>query len=476
MEATTIPAPLPPPAAESDDLHASQRDRHNVFMCAAGEGLWSLGMGLVSSGTVFPFLLTALGMGPSVIGLVGTIESACAIIPQLLGAFLFRGTDNLRVRLAFWHAAYVVPFIVVMALLLCFSPRLSPMLVATGLLVCWGGFYACVSVIVASWIDWLGHVFSPRIRGTVFGLLGAVASAAAALAGLVAGWLVAGDDSVTGYARNYFIAAGLGVVSMGAFYLMKDTPALAEHTQAASQGRAPAHAPWASVRASMAASLRDRTVRGFLIARSLSVMGFAFPPFMSLHFASSQGGNLSTEFIFSCGAAQALGTAAGCLVMGRVGDKRGHRLGLIVGAALQCVALVIPLCFVGGWPCVASFVLAGLAMGGTSVAHSNLLLESCPHDQRQAHITICNVTLAIPAATAPLLAGLLAEHYDELRFHLFVYIVPRLPTAATQTLISLLSGSVGYLPIFIASLAMSLAATTWILARLHDPRNLHVHH
>lgn len=445
MEVPPIPAPMPPHASETADPREAARDRHNIFMCAAGEGLWSLGMGLIPSATVFPFLLTALGMGKSVVGLVGMIESLCGIVPQLLGAFLFRGTDNLRVRLAIWHAAYVVPFWGLMGLLLCFSSRLAPEWVATGLLICWGAFFACVSVIVASWIDWLGHVFSPRIRGTVLGIQGAAAAGATALAALVAGWLIARDDSVPGYARLYFIATALGILSMGAFYLMKDTPTLEAHTQAASQGRAPAHAPWSTIRAAMMASLRDRTMRGFLIARTLSVLGFAFPPFMALYFASPQGGELSKEFVVWCGAAQAVGTALGNFAMGRVGDRHGHRVGLFVGAAVQSVALVVPICLGGRWPCVASFMLAGFALGSTSVAHLNLLLETCPHDQRQAHITIGNVTLAIPAAAAPILAGLVGDRF-------------------------------GYPPIFIASLVMSLAAAGWILAKVHDPRNLHVHH
>jgi hypothetical protein len=75
------------------------------------------------------------------------------------------------------------------------------------------------------------------------------------------------------------------------------------------------------------------------------------------------------------------------------------------------------------------------------LSSSNLVIESCPHDHRLAHITAANVVLALPILTLPFLAGLLAQ-------------------------------AAGLQALFAVSLAFSVAAALWFLFRVREPRDV----
>lgn len=424
----------------------------------------------MASGTVLPVLLYQLGMTKAVVGLIGAIESLGGNLFQIVGLRVFRRRRGLKFGLIAWHLVMIVPIPGLMALLLLASGRLSPGVVAAGLLIAWALFWASLGVAIGCWIDWLGHVFPPRIRGIALGLLGAAAALANVAAALVASWLVGLDSSVAGYARHYALATLLTGVSMVAFWYVRDPVEDQPHDEAdlppntsiegggQQETAAPSPSPgtgsdaaavssvdWTAIAAAMASSLRDPPFRNFLVGRTLGAMGLAFVPFVTIHYLSPLGGNLSEKFVVGSGAAAALGTAAGNLVLGRLGDRRGHRLGLILAIVAQCAALVVAILVPGAYGCLGAFALAGMAIGGVNVSGLNLLLETCPHAQRQAHIIAGNLALAGPSGLAPLLAGLVGDRF-------------------------------GSRAIFALCLLSSLAGIVWLMLRFVEPRRLRPSH
>ena len=126
-----------------------------------------------------------------------------------------------------------------------------------------------------------------------------------------------------------------------------------------------------------------------------------------------------------------------------MGDRCGHRIGMIVGAAAQVLALGIMLAGGGLGSCLVGYACIGVCNGVFVVSFTNILFETCPHDNRMAHLTLGSLALAGPAIIAPLLAGQVAQ-----RFGLDV--------------------------LFAICLALSAAALLWFIFRTKEPRDLEI--
>ncbi len=380
----------------------SPRDRRNTLFACLGDACWGLGTGTVASGTVLVVILTQLGAGKKTIGFIGAIEGAGYLLTQALGPFLFRNRAKLKAHLLYWHLATVIPFLPIMGLLVYFSPKLSPVTVRVGLLLCWAGFTVAVGVVIASWIDWLAQVYDRRTRGTTVGLILAASFLALMAGQLVASWLIARDPSTPGYARHYLLAT-LGALASIGIYALIDDPGHTDTTSGVPRDLA-------HMAAQIRLSLADKNMRGFLSARGLGLLGFLIGPFLTIYYTSAEGGALSPPLLVSCGAAGALGAAAGVALFGRAGDRFGHRAVLLAGTALQVVTLTFVLCGQGPVNCAIVFALAGLAAGAAGIAQFNLLMDASPHESRVVHIVAGNLALAPAVVLGPLAAGAFADY------------------------------------------------------------------
>jgi MFS family permease len=90
---------------------------------------------------------------------------------------------------------------------------------------------------------------------------------------------------------------------------------------------------------------------------------------------------------------------------------------------------------------VLALICAGLGQSAGFMASTNLLLETCRHDNRLAHMTVGNMLLAPVTIGAPLIAAQSAAHF-------------------------------GSRPVFGASVVLSICAVAWLTLRLREPRSL----
>jgi MFS family permease len=251
-----------------------------------------------------------------------------------------------------------------------------------------------------------------------------------ALGGLSAGRLLAAAPGFPTYAALSLLAGFLACLSFAAFVLIDDPGARA------------AAPPRPSVRvllAHFAHSLRTANFRALLAGRLLATAGFCVVPLIAAYYAGPAGGGLANDRLVTYGAAMALGSAVGNLVLGRLGDRRGHRAGMLVAVGMQAVTLAIVLTTRGPLGCACAYFGAGICAAGSFVSHTNLLYETCPHDHRLAHMTVGNLVLGLGAAPAPFLAGWLAT-------------------------------AVGLRMVFTVELVLSLAALAWCVTLLREPR------
>ncbi len=245
-----------------------------------------------------------------------------------------------------------------------------------------------------------------------------------------AGRLLSLEGRLSSFAILYLAASLFGGVSILAFSLIEDPEG---DRGEGHPGLTPADmARWFRL------SLADRSFRRFLAGRMLTTAGFCILPFVAVHYTSSQGGSLPAAQVVTLGVLMSAGAAISNVAFGWIGDRRGHRVGVTVEAALQALAIAIVLHVPGPAGCAAAYLVVGLFGGASNVANLNMVLETCPHGHRLPHITIANLLLSA-RSVFPLLA---------------VLIVARL----------------GFAVVLRGSLALSAAAAAWCLFLVREGR------
>ena len=423
---------MEPTLTRGRDPAAAQPYIHNTAINIAGESLWGLQAALVAPATVLTVLLASLQASEMTIGSIAAIEGGLIVAPQILGNYLFHSRRHRKRDLMLWHFVVILPLLFVMAALACPAFPTAAAARRLGLLAAFALFISGIGVATPAWADWLAFLFPQQRRGMVMGVTWFSASVAAAGGALLSGWAINNWPGMSTYAWLYAGAGLLAYASLAVFCFMNDAEAAA----------APPTLPprTADLLRRFRDSLGDRNFRAFLVGRVLATAGFCMVPFIAVYYISAQGGGMARGTVVSSGAAQAVGMALSGLLLGRLGDERGHRLGMLIGVATQVGALALILLSSGLWSCLVAYFGVGVCISVGMVSHFNMLFETCPHDARMAHITVGNTVISVAAIGAPLLAGLVA-------------------------------GTWGLKPLFAICLALSVLALLWFVMLVKEPRD-----
>ena len=414
-----------------DPCTVKKRDLKNAAKVVTGDSLWGFQTDLVAPITVLALLLMRHQAGETMISAISSIEAGFVILPQILGNYLVGSVHRRKRLLVTWHLFAIIPFLFLMGVFARSSDSLPASTIRWGLLACFGGYYLFMGVIVAVWMDWMADLFHQGIRGSVFGTTLAFYSLLGACGSLLSGGLIERVARPEVFGWLYWSAGAVGAVSMMVFATVddptRDKPDRTLRLDTVTLFDRIGH------------SLRDREFRSYLIGRFFSMVGFSMLPFIAVYFRSEGGGGLSDGTIVAAGAALTLGSAGASFLLGRFGDKRGHRIGMLVGITVQVITLLVLLTGSGTVGCVLVYAGAGICRGSSMVSGYNMMFETCPHESRIAHITAGNFILAFAALAAPLGAGVVAERWD------------------LRTL-------------FVLSLGFSVVALVWFVFRVKDPR------
>ena len=414
---------------------AANSDVRNMALNTVGETVWGFKTGLVASVTVLTVLLRDHGASERLIGVVGGLETGAMLIPQLLGARLFASRRRRRVHMILWHVLVILPFLLAMGVLTLHAPRLAPAVYRWLMVAGHSGFCLAIGVANAAWIDFVAHLVSMRRRGTAMGLALAGSAFAGTGGSLAAGWAIGRFSGTRPFAAMYMGAWLLGTLAM-TLWLPVDDRALRVDA-------GPDRLPFLQLLARFKASVSEGNFRAYLIGRILAALGFCILPFIALHYRSDAGGALPASVVVACGAALTFGTACGSLLLGRLGDRAGHRWGMLVGAGTQIGTLLVLLLVSGVNGCVVAYGAAGVCVACGQVSHYNMILETCPHEHHVAHISVGNLIVGVPMLLAPVAAGFIAGH-------------------------------IGLRAVFGACLVPSAAALLWFVVKVKEPRTLPV--
>jgi hypothetical protein len=361
------------------------QERSNALRCTGADGLHGFGMGLVSLLTVMPLLLSRLGAGKVELGLLFSLGAGGWIVGQPLGLFLLGRrprTARFFVRwvLSLWMPAHVAMAAVVWVL----APA-----DATACRLALLGLVCVVTVgdgmVVPVWTDWQASLFRRASRGRAMGLIAGAWALGSGMGSLAAGPLRAALGFPLGYAALFLGAACLFAASAGFVSRVREAEGFG-------QGR-----PTLGVRdllLRLRQSLAVPNYRRYVASRMLMALGGGAMAFYAVHFRGPTGGDLSESAVIVLGALTALSQFVGSNLLGRLGDRVGHKRAVAIGCLAQAAAIAVAVVGRGPFACGACFAILGISFSAGWVSHNNILFETCPHDSRVAHITLSNALLA----------------------------------------------------------------------------------
>ncbi len=377
------------------------QERRNAARYGLGEGIWGLGSGLVSLLTVLPLLLRRLGATPVELGILFAMGNGGILLTQVLGTYLFqhgRGKKRFLVRA---HLFIVLPYCAVTGAVVFFLSESHPALARTLILSVFILHILCLGAIVPIWLDWVAELFRVEARGRAMGL-GAAAFAIGATMGAGAAALI---RHALPFPADFVLLFAFCVpvfgLSLLAFGFVKEDP---EHH--VPRPRASAK----ELKDRLLHSLADQNFRNYLVARIMMMIGVGAWAFFAVHFKSPSGGQVSGALIIAFDGIRTLSQAVSGYLLGRIGDRSGHKFGIVLGQSAYMVAVAVAVVFKGPVACAVCFALLGVAFSANLVSHNNMIYETCPHDNRAVHITLGNVATCPFLILAPLVTGVLVVH------------------------------------------------------------------
>jgi MFS family permease len=371
--------------------------RHNVTVNLMDGGFFGLAIGFVSFSTILPLFVASMTDSATLIGLVPAIHAAGWLLPQL---FTANYTSQLRrykrtvLKLTVHERLPFLGFALVAFLL----PRIGieAGLIISFLLLIWqglgGGFTA------NPWTSMISKIIPSDSRGTFFGTQAAVANLFISAAAVGAGYLLEWFDSPYDFMYCFLIASVFFTISWFALAMTREP---ADHDKVVEENPAPV---WHGAGTILK---RDKNFNWFLAARILSqfaTMGFAFYIVYALRrFEMSEvtAGYLTATLTI----AQTVANAG----MGWLGDRVGHRLMLIVGAASATLSSLL------AWfaPSLAwffpIFVLTGFANVSIWTNGMTMTVDFSDEKERPFYIGLAQTLTAPATIVAPLIGGWIAD-------------------------------------------------------------------
>ena len=371
--------------------------RYNIIAGLLDGGFFGVALGFGSFGTILPLFVASMTDSATLIGLVPAIHAAGWLLPQL---FTANHTARLRrykrtVLMMTIHER--IPFLG-LALVAFLLPRigLQAGLIMTFLFLIWqglgGGFTA------NPWTSMISKIMPPESRGTFFGTQAAVANLLISASAVGAGYLLHAFDSPLDFVSCFLIASFFFTVSWIFLALTREP---ADYEKVIEENPPPF---WQGAGRILR---RDKNFSWFLSARILSqfaTMGFAFYIVYALrrfHMDEVTAGYLTATLTIS----QTVANAG----MGWMGDRVGHRLMLIVGAASALLSSLL------AWfaPSLAwffpIFVLSGFANVSIWMNGMTMTVDFSGESERPFYIGLAQTLTAPATIIAPLIGGWIAD-------------------------------------------------------------------
>lgn len=400
----------------------------NFVLNVLDGSVYTLGMSLASRNTVLPLFVQKLGGDNVAVGLIPVLWWLGFSLPQLLISGKVR-TVRSRRRLLLWTSLIQrLPWLL-LALVTFFVVRHVGQSVGLVLFLFGYGLVAIGgSVNLPVWFDVVAQVTPVRARGRLFGVRAVLGALFGVVGGAVAEIVLERAAYPESFALLFGTAFGLTMISYVFIVLLRfESPPPQRDRQVRLA---------TFVRTLRAALRRNPNYRRFLVAEALVMTAISVDAFYTV--------DAFSRFDISPGYAgrftMVAMTAAifGNLLFGWLADRSGHRVNLILSAALIAVSCAIALTATDVRLYGLTFVGATLTLHIRTVSQLPMIAELCGEQDRPTYVALANM-LTAPFALSGLVAGWVANRF-------------------------------GYDIVFGMAGVMALAAVLWLLVMVEEPR------
>jgi len=354
------------------------------------------GATLISGWTIVPLFISKLTTSPVPIGIAALLTQGSAYLPQILTANFIQRSPAMKplvVTLGLFLERLPMLLIVVSAIVATQSPTLALILFLIG--YAWHGLGA--GMLGPAWQDLIARCFPTEKRGRLFGFSSSLGTLTGVAGSGLSIWLLSNYSFPNNFTFLFLLAAAAILISW-IFLTFVREPIPTNHTYRQTRSEF-----WSS----LSEILRSKqNFRRFIIARLLLGLGTMGAGFITL--SAIQIWQVSDSMVGTYTTILLVGQSIGTLFLGLLADRKGHIL------ALELSALASGFGFLLAWVAptqhfyLASFMLLGLASGGTIVSGFLVVMEFAEPERRPSYIGITSTGLGIIGIIAPMLGTGLA--------------------------------------------------------------------
>lgn len=373
-----------------------QDQRHNLILNCLHEFSWGFGVAFHTVYAVIPLFLKQLGAPTGVSTSVAGLFYILMAIPQLFTATVGRNIRNIKLAAISVHTLVLPPIFIAGFTFAFLTPLGSK---------AWMLYYVCfilyglaVGIIIPIWTGFLRHAISEGNRGTFFGLSFAFNS----VGGFVGGFLLKRLlNSSLPFPNNF----GWGFLIMTAsitfgillfFGYRLSTPEEQQPHKSLRQF-------WWETRD----ILRHHTnFRRYLFSRIFFTANYPAISLYAIYTQEKFGFEISEAGMFTILNVLAFGVAS--LAAGKLGDRRGHKISLILAFTAHLVAVITALTARSMTGVYAIFVLIGLGQGAFMPSSMNMVYDFAGNRDNKTYMALIDTTLAPFTFLAIMLVGKLS--------------------------------------------------------------------
>jgi MFS family permease len=394
------------PDASEASRYPSSRWNFSVITLDAAFFMGSLAF--IDPVAVLPVLMSRLGASKLLVGLMGSLQPAGWLLPQLLGSSLVLHRPRRKPIILYIGTVSRLPFF---ALALVFNlswGAAHPEYLLALLMFLFAVFFFSDGLIGVPWHDIVARTIRPGVRGRFFGTMQFISG----LLAIGAAWLVRETlaDASLGFPHNYgrlFIYFSVGMtVSLALLFFIRE-PRGASVTERQSLP---------AIIGAIPATLRSypSLFRLILTQNVFGLTSMALP-FYAVYAQSELA--LPDHIVGIFVGATTVGTICASPVWAYINDRRGCRA-VIRGVSLFLTAaplsaLLVPYAvrLAGAEPAMSYayasvFCLNGVSFAGRWMGFTNYLYEIAPDDTRPLFLGL-SATLSAPSVLMPFVGGLL---------------------------------------------------------------------
>lgn len=355
------------------------------------------GANLVSAVTILPVFVSHLTESAVIVGMVPAMVQLSFSLPQIAGPSIFANKRIKKNWLATTNAIGALAF-ALFGLLVLAAGDTNPTLLLVAFFPALIMLHGSAGIGATGWVDIMGKIIAPRVRGRFFGASTATGGLLGAAGLAVASGLLSDDAFPRGYG-TLIAVAGL-MISAGSllFLPLREPPSPVPDESDRSF--------WRTMRKIPRVFVEDRGFLYYAGARVVVAWAIAATAFIAVLGARDLGATgadvarLTTVFLLS----QVTGSLSG----GWLGDWFGVLILPVLGSLATVAAIALAFSATDLTLIYAAVALAGL-VSMLLIADITIVLEVAPAAKRPEYMAGLNLILGPLALPAPLLLGRLVD-------------------------------------------------------------------